>query len=233
LFEEIKEVEKIKIMVADDHPAFRDGLSRLLQEESDLEVVATPGDGEEAVELALKLKPRVIIMDISMPKLNGIEAAKQIKSILPETAILMVSAYSYQSYVLASLNAGAAGYLLKNTPLQELKKAIRLIYSGEGVFDMKVTGHLIRKLATDKAERKQDAETLHPRELEILTSTAKGMSNKEIASHLSISERTVQTHLVNIFRKMQVSSRTEAVLRGLRIGWLTLDDLPANPELSC
>jgi DNA-binding NarL/FixJ family response regulator len=228
LFEGIKEVEKIKIMVADDHPAFRDGLSRLLQEESDLEVVATPGDGEEAVELALKLKPKVIIMDISMPKLNGIEAAKQIKSTLPETAILMVSAYSYQSYVLAALNAGAAGYLLKNAPLQELKKAIRLIYSGEGVFDMKVTGHLIRKLASDKAEKKQDSGTLHPRELEILTSTAKGMSNKEIASQLSISERTVQTHLVNIFRKMQVSSRTEAVLRGLRIGWLTLDDLPAN-----
>lgn len=225
-------MRKIKIMIADDHPAFRDGLSRLLQEENDLEVVGTPGDGQEAVDLAFKLKPNVIIMDISMPKMNGIEAAKQIKTNIPETAILMVSAYSYQSYVMASLNAGAAGYLLKNSPLQELKKAIRLIFSGEGVFDMKVTGHLLRKLAAEKTEKHQDAEGLHARELEILTSTAKGMSNKEIASQLNISERTVQTHLVNIFRKMQVSSRTEAVLQGLKIGWLTLDDLPANPEVN-
>jgi len=223
-------METIKIMVVDDHPAFRDGLSRLLQEEADLEVVATPGDGEQAVELAVKLKPNVIVMDISMPKMNGIEAAKIIKANNPGIAILMVSAYSYQSYVLAALRAGAAGYLLKNAPLQELMKAIRMIYTGEGVFDMKVTGNLLRRLAEDKGERRKDVEELHPRELEVLTLAAKGSGNKEIAGELEISERTVQTHLVNIFRKLRVSSRTEAVLQGLRQGWLTLDDLPINPE---
>jgi two-component system, NarL family, response regulator LiaR len=223
-------MDKIKVMVVDDHPAFRDGLSRLLQEETDIEVVATPGDGEQAVDLSGKLKPNVIVMDISMPKMNGIEAAKLIKFNNPEIAILMISAFSYPSYVLAALRAGAAGYLLKNAPLQELIKAIRLVYSGEGVFDMKITGNLLRKLAGDKVEKYQDIEDLHPRELEILSSAAKGMGNKEIALSLSISERTVQTHLVNIFRKLKVSSRTEAVLQGLRQGWLTLDDLPNDQE---
>ncbi len=223
-------MDKIKVMVVDDHPAFRDGLSRLLQEENDLEVVATPGDGKEAVELAPKLKPDVIVMDISMPNMNGIEAAKIIKNEAPEIAILMVSAYSYPSYVLAALRAGAAGYLLKNAPLQELTKAIRLISAGEGVFDMKVTGNLLRRLAMDKTEKRKDIEELHPRELQILTLAAKGLGNKEIATQLEISERTVQTHLVNLFRKLRVSSRTEAVLQGLRQGWLTLDDLPGGQE---
>ncbi|MDD5701875.1 MAG: response regulator transcription factor [Dehalococcoidales bacterium] len=224
-------MDKIKIMVVDDHPAFRDGLSRLLQEESDLEVVATPEDGEQAVDVASKLKPNVIVMDISMPKMNGIEAARLIKADSPEIAILIVSAYSYQSYILAALKAGAAGYLLKNAPLHEIIKAIRMVSSGEGVFDMKVTGNLLRRLANDKTEKRRDVEELHPRELQILTLAAKGMGNKEIASNLEISERTVQTHLVNIFRKLRVSSRTEAVLQGLRQGWLTLDDLPSNEEV--
>ena len=225
-------MDKIKVMVVDDHPAFRDGLSRLLQEEQDIEVVATPGDGEEAISLADKLKPNVIVMDISMPKMNGIEATKQIKAIEPGIAILIVSAYSYQSYVLAALRAGAAGYLLKNAPLHELIRSIRLVNSGEGVFDMQITGNLLRRLAAEKGEKRKDIEELHPRELQILTYAAKGMGNKEIAGQLDISERTVQTHLVNIFRKLRVSSRTEAVLQGLKQGWLTLDDLPAGQETS-
>ena len=214
------------MMLADDHPAFRDGLSRLLCDEPDLEIVATSGDGEQVIELARKLKPNIIVMDISMPKLNGIETARQVKASCPEIAILMISAYSYPSYVLAALRAGASGYLLKNAPVPKLKKAIRLVSSGGGVFDMKATGNILRKLADNKVEKQKDLKELRPREMQVLTLVAKGLANKEIAKNLEISERTVQTHLVNIFRKLQVNSRTEAVLQGLKKGWMTLDDLP-------
>jgi two-component system, NarL family, response regulator LiaR len=215
-------------MIADDHPSFRDGLCRLLQDEPDLEIVATPGEGKEAVELAGKLKPNIIVMDISMPEMNGLDAAKQIKATTPEIAILMVSAYGYQSYVLAALRAGAAGYLLKNAPLHEIIKAIRMVSSGDAVFDMKITGALLQKMAGDKIEKHTDIEELHTREQQVLSLAAKGMGNKEIATNLGISERTVQTHLVNIFKKLKVGSRTEAVLRALKEGWLTLNDLPDN-----
>lgn len=223
-------MDKIKVLVADDHPTFREGLCRLLQDEKDLEVVASSGDGESAVEEAKKHLPDVAIIDISMPKLNGIDAAKQIKEVSPNTAILMVSAYSYPSYVLAALRGGAAGYLLKDTPLQEIINAIRMVHNGEAVFDLKATGKILRRLATDKVDKQKGAEELQPRELEVLNLAAKGVGNKEIASKLSISERTVQTHLVNIFRKLRVSSRTEAVLYALKEGWLTLEDLPEKEE---
>jgi DNA-binding NarL/FixJ family response regulator len=164
-----------------------------------------------------------------MPKLNGIEAAKQIKLASPMTAILMVSAYSYPSYVLAALRAGAAGYLLKNAPLHELISAVRLVHSGEGVFDLKATGKILRRLATDKVEKRKDLEDCIRVNFRYRPGF-KGVGNKEIANQLGISERTVQTHLVNIFRKLRVSSRTEAVLHALKEGWLTLDDLPNRDE---
>jgi len=223
-------MSKIRVMVADDHPTFRDGLSRLLSDETDLEIVANPGDGEQVVELAGKLKPHVIVMDINMPRLNGIEAARKIKADCPDIAIIMVSAYSYPSYVLAALRAGADGYLLKNSSITKLLRAIRLVFSGEGVFDMKATGSILRRLTNDKMEARKDLDELRPREMQVLTLAAKGLGNKEIAQNLEISERTVQTHMVNIFRKLQVNSRTEAVIQGLKKGWMTLDDLPANEE---
>jgi len=217
---------KIRVLIADDHPVFREGLCQLIEQEEDLECVARPADGEEAVRLAIELLPDVAIIDIAMPKLNGIEAASQIKAARPTIAILMVSAFGYESYILASLRAGAAGYLLKNAPLRELTNAIRSVHAGEAVFDFKATSKILRRLANDKGKERIDLEELQPRELEVLRLAGKGMSNKEIAGELVISERTVQTHLVNIFRKLDVGSRTEAVLHALREGWLTLDDLP-------
>jgi DNA-binding NarL/FixJ family response regulator len=219
-------VEKIRVLIADDHPAFREGLCQLLEHEEDLECVAEAADGEEAVRLAIELLPDVAIIDIAMPKLNGIEAAAQNKAARPAIAILMVSAFGYESYILASLRAGAAGYLLKNAPLRELTNAIRSVHAGEAVFDLKATSKILRRLVGDKGEERIELEELHPRELEVLRLIGKGMSNKEIARELVISERTVQTHLVNVFRKLDVGSRTEAVLHALREGWLTLDDLP-------
>jgi two-component system, NarL family, response regulator LiaR len=222
-------MEKIRVMVIDDHPAFREGLTRLLTEEADIEIIATLGDGQQALESAGSLKPDVAVMDISMPTLNGIEATRQIKEISPDTAVLMVSAYEYPSYVLASLRAGAVGYLTKNASFTKIIGAIRLIHAGDSVFDLTVTGKVLRHLASGKVEKKQDQE-LHPRELQVLDLAARGKGNKEIGNQLCISERTVQTHLVNIFRKLQVNSRTEAIIRALKEGWLVLDDLIAQEE---
>jgi DNA-binding NarL/FixJ family response regulator len=223
-------MEKIKVLVADKHPIFREGLCRLLEDENDLEAVGKAADGAEAVRLAKELLPDVAIIDVAMPGINGIEAATQIRATSPGTAILMMSAYGYESYMLASLRAGAAGYLLKNIPLRDLINAIRLVHAGEGVFDLKAASRILSRVAGDKGEEKRDLEGLRRRELEVLRLVAKGLGNKEIAAQLVISERTVQTHLVNIFRKLGVSSRTAAVFTALKEGWLTLDDLPSKEE---
>ncbi|MBI2869008.1 MAG: response regulator transcription factor [Chloroflexi bacterium] len=216
---------KIRVLVADDHPALREGLSRLLGDETDMEVVGVAGEGGETVRLARQSSPDVIIMDIAMPGLSGIEAAKQIKETSPDTAILMMTAYDYESYILASLRAGAAGYLLKDTSLRDVVNAVRMVFNGESVFALKATSKLLRRL-DPQGSQDRGTPDLQSRELEILRLAARGISNREIALKLEISERTVQTHLVNIFRKLKVGSRTEAVLRALRLGWLTAEDLP-------
>jgi len=216
---------RIRILIADDHPAFRDGLCRLLEDESDIQVVARASDGEEAIRLVKEFSPEVAVIDVAMPKLNGIEATKQIKACCPGTQVLIVSAHNIEAYMLAALRSGAAGYLLKTSPLAEIVNAIRLVHSGGGVFDLKAGSRMMSRLASQKGEGRS-GETLHARELEVLKLVAKGMGNKEVAKNLVISERTVHTHLINIFRKLDVGSRTEAVLYALREGWLALEDLP-------
>ena len=220
------DMKKIRVIVADDHPVFLEGLCYFLEGEADLEVIAKAADGAEAVEFAKDLIPDVVILDIAMPNLDGIEAAKQIKNACPNTAILMLSAYGYNSYILASLRAGAAGYLLKNTPINELISAIRLACAGEAVLDLKAVDKVLRYLAVEESGEKRDIEVLHHREREVIKQAAMGKSNKQIGDELCISERTVQTHMVNIFQKLRVGSRTEAVLRALKEGWISLDDLP-------
>jgi len=217
-------MNKITVMIVDDHPPFSQGLSRLLADEADLEVVANSSDGEEAVRLTTQLHPDVAIIDVAMPKMSGIEVARQIKAICPSTAILMLSAYDYESYLLHSLQAGARGYLLKTSPLRELISAVRLVHSGQVVFTSKAANGFLNRLAIDNGKERLGG--LHNRELQVLRLVAQGKANKEIATELVISDRTVQTHLVAIFRKLGVGSRTEAVARALREGWLTLDDLP-------
>lgn len=220
-------IAKIRLLIADDHPVFREGLSQLLEEESDLEVVAVAEDGQEAVSLAQECLPNVAILDVAMPKLNGIEATKQIKAACPNTAIIALSAYGYESYVLAAIGAGATAYLLKTEDLGELVDAIRVVHAGQTVLDPIAAHKLFSRLAyatgnlTPKAPHQ-----LNQRELEILRLVARGITNKQIAAELIISERTVQTHCVNIFKKLGVSSRTEAVLHVFKEGLITLDDLP-------
>jgi len=217
-------MEKIRVIIADNHPAFREGLCRLLSDEKEIEVVGQAGDGEEVVNLARELKPDVAIVDVAMPKMSGIEATKRIKESSPETAVLIVSAFNYQTYILASLRAGAAGYLTKDTPIRELVTAVRLAHAGDGIIDRSAANNIIRHLISDKNGKKGNLD-LYPREIEVLKLTARGMRNKEIARELNLSERTVQAHLSNIFSKLEVDSRTEAVLQALKEGWLDICDL--------
>ena len=217
---------KIRVLLAEDHVVVREGTRELLQREQDIKVVGEAGDGEEAVELTVKLRPDVVIMDIAMPRLNGIEATKQIKALYPAAAVLILTAYDNDQYIFALLDAGAAGYLLKNVRGRELVDAVRAVYAGESVLDPIVTRKVLDRFKFTMGKPSEGEEPLSQRELEILRLASKGMSNKAIASDLSLSVRTVQAHLGNIFNKLDVGSRTEAVLYGLRRGWFTLEDLP-------
>jgi DNA-binding NarL/FixJ family response regulator len=215
------------ILLADDHVLVRQGTRELLEHENDLLVVGEAGDGEEAVELAANLHPDVIIMDIAMPKMSGIEATRKIKSMQPDTAVLILSAYDDDQYVFALLEAGAAGYLLKDVPAQELIEAIRAVHAGESILHPAIARKVINRFASPRQDVTTgiEADQLSDRETEVLKLAAKGMTNMEIANELSLSVRTVQGHLSNIFSKMQVGSRTEAVIQALGKGWFTLEEI--------
>ncbi len=219
-------LDRIRIIIADDHVVVREGTRELLRNEVDMDVVGEAGDGEDAVRLVKELKPDVVIMDVAMPRLNGIEATKQIKAILPSTAVLVLTAYEYDQYVFALLEAGAAGYLLKDVPAQTVIEAVRAVHAGESVLHP-----VVARKALDRFVRVADKGVDHRvqlptgRELEVLRLAATGRSNKEIGSGLGLSVRTVQSHLCNVFNKLNVGSRTEAVIAGLKNGLLTLEDI--------
>ncbi len=220
-------MDKITILLADDHVLVREGTRELLEHEKDMTVVGEAGDGEEAVALTADLRPDVVIMDIAMPKLNGIEATKRIKDIHPDSAVLILSAYDDDQYVFALLEAGAAGYLLKDVPSHELVNAIRAVNGGESILHPTIARKVIDRFASPRGEETAGVgvDRLSGREMEVLELAAKGMTNMEIANELVLSVRTVQGHLSNIFSKMHVGSRTEAVIQALRMGWLTLGDI--------
>ena len=218
----------ITILLAEDHIIVREGTRELLQHQPDMDVVGEAGDGEEAVILAKQLKPDVIVMDIAMPRLNGIEATKQIKKFRPATAVLILTAYDTDQYIMALLEAGAAGYLLKSVRGNQLIDAIRAVYAGESVLQPSTTRRVIEQLKA-KASAEEEIPSFLPlsdREMEVLRLSAKGVSNKDIAETLFLSNRTVQSHLSNIFKKLAEASRTEAVLFGLKRGWFSMEDLP-------
>jgi DNA-binding NarL/FixJ family response regulator len=224
-------IKKIRIIIADDHAVVREGTRELLQKEVDLEVVGGAGNGEEAVSMVRELKPDVAILDIAMPKLNGIEATKQIKTMLPSTAVLILTAYEDDQYVFALLEAGAAGYLLKDVPSQKLIEAVRAVHDGESVLHPVIARKALDRFVriSDKT-RELQAQPLTDRETEVLRLAARGQSNRQIADELSLSMRTVQAHLRNVFNKLNVGSRTEAVISALKNGLLTFEDLTDSQD---
>jgi NarL family two-component system response regulator LiaR len=225
---EERAMSKIRVLLAEDHVVVREGTRELMRRERDMEIVGEAGDGQEATRLATELQPDVVLMDIAMPKLNGIEATKQIKARCPTSAVLILTAYDSDQYIFALLEAGAAGYLLKNVRGRELIEAIRAVHAGESVLHPVVTRRVIDRFKAARGEFGENgaAEPLTERELEVLQLASKGMTNKDIAKGLCLSVRTVQCHLGNIFSKLGVGSRTEAILHGLRRGWFSLEDMP-------
>ena len=220
---------KIRVILAEDHAVVRQGTKHLLDRYPDIEVIGEAGDGEEAVTLVKELKPDVAIMDVRMPRMSGIEATRRVKADFPEVAVLALTAHDDDEYVFALLESGANGYLLKTAEIEELVKAIRAVHAGQPALDPLITQKVVSQFMNGKslpdvmAQVGDEMDGLTSRELEVLRMVAQGLTNKEVAQQLFISDRTVQAHLSSIFSKLQVSSRTEAVMHAIRKGWITVD----------
>lgn len=214
-----KPKDKIRILLADDHHIVRAGIRQLLEGTKDLQVVAEAGDGEEAQALIQKHKPDVAVLDIQMPKASGIEVTRWVRANLPEVGVLILTAYNDDPYVMAVLQAGANGYVLKTGQADDLIQAVRDVNEGKSALDPSITQKLMSSIF--KGPEKKLIEPLTDRELGVLRLAAKGFTNKAIGVQLSISDRTVQGHLAHIFAKLQSNSRTEAVMRAVSLGLIS------------
>jgi DNA-binding NarL/FixJ family response regulator len=220
-------MDKIRIVIADDHDVVREGTRTLLEREDDMEVVGEARNGREAVRLIESLKPDVAVLDIAMPELSGIEVTRQIKPRFPSIAILILTIYDNDEYIFALLEAGAAGYLLKDVHGHEIVEAVRAVYSGESVLHPLIARKVIQRAITNPAKFVEDKPEIEfsYREIEVLKLAAKGLSNQDIARELSISIRTVQGHMNSIFNKLNVGSRTEAVFQSVKQGIISFNDI--------
>ncbi|HET8628877.1 MAG TPA: response regulator transcription factor [Thermomicrobiales bacterium] len=210
----------IRIMIADDHPVVREGLAAMLSREPDIEVVGEARDGQEAVERVEALHPDIVLMDLQMPRLDGVEAIRQIRARHADVQTIVLTTYGDDDSIFSGIEAGARGYLLKDAPRDELFRAVRAVARGESLLQPAVATRLLDRFARGKAAPTQ--ETLTERELDVLRLLARGAANKEIGAQLHISESTVKTHVANIFQKLGVTDRTEAVTVALTRGLLRL-----------
>ena len=230
----------IRVVLADDHAVVRKGIREFLEEEGDIAVVAEAADGAQAVSLVVEHRPDVAVLDVQMPGMGGIEATRQIKAQCPAVRVLILTAYDDDPYIFALLHAGANGYILKTADSAELVRALRAVHRGESALDPAVTHKVVQQLTTGRpsapppggdtgqaaAEPWSTAvmvEALTEREVEVLRLAAKGLTNKAIGHTLGISDRTVQGHLANVYGKLGVNSRTEAVTQALKQGWIVVE----------
>jgi NarL family two-component system response regulator LiaR len=207
--------DPVKVLIADDHAVVRQGLRTFLALHHDLEVVGEAGDGEEALRQVEVLLPDVVVIDLVMPKVDGIEAIRRIRAVSPSTRVLVLTSFLDDEKLFPAVKAGAAGYLLKDVEPSELAKAIRTVARGEALLHPAVAARMMEELARPRTPR---AEQLTERELEVLRLLARGLSNKAIALELHVSEKTVKTHVSNILAKLHLADRTQAALYAVREG---------------
>ncbi|HJX03155.1 MAG TPA: response regulator transcription factor [Dehalococcoidia bacterium] len=213
--------EQIRILIADDHPVVREGLTAMISGEDDFEVVGEATNGLEAVDKSLKIKPDVVLMDLRMPGLDGVEAIRQIAATDPNIKFIILTTFSDDEGIFRGIEVGARAYLLKDAPREQLFKAIRAVYRGESLIQPVIASKVLDRFA-ELSRQSQSPETLTEREVEVLNLVAKGSANKEIAASLNISNSTVKTHIASIFQKLGANDRTEAVTQAIRRGIIRL-----------
>jgi DNA-binding NarL/FixJ family response regulator len=210
----------IRVVIADDHNVVRAGIRELLSDEDDITVIGEARNGQEAVDLATALQPDVVVMDIAMPELTGVEATRQIRLVAPSVRVLVLTSYADDPYIYGLLDAGATGYILKTAESREIVRAVRATAAGQSAIDPVIAPRLIARLTQPAT----GSDTLTERELDVLRRAAHGLTNKQIGAALQISDRTVQNHLANIYAKLGVASRTEAVTAGVQRRLIRLDE---------
>jgi DNA-binding NarL/FixJ family response regulator len=218
----------IRVLLADDHKVVRAGIHTILEQAGDIEVVAEAEDGEEAKALIKKHLPDVAVLDIQMPKASGVEVTRWVRANLRGIGLLTLTAYDDTPYVMGILQAGANGYILKTASPEDLIQAVRDVYAGKSALDAAITQKVMAHLFDQQTV--STYQELTEREMDVLKLTAKGFTNKAIATQLNISDRTVQGHLAHIFDKLQASSRTEAVMRAVSLGWVSESSAEAPLE---
>ena len=214
-------VETITILVADDHTVVREGLAGMLAMQEDFAVVGEAGNGLEAVDRALELRPDVILMDLRMPELDGVEAIRRIRGKDSQVKVIVLTTFDSEDYIFRAIDSGATGYLLKDCTRDELFQAVRAAHRGENPLQPSVVTKVLRRL-TWLSHGRTDAEALSEREVEVVRLIAQGGANKEIAATLGISPGTARSHVANIFQKLEVRDRTEAVIKAAQKGIITL-----------
>jgi len=223
-------MERIKVLIADDHRVVREGLMAILKTKENIEVVGEAQDGQDAIQKVRTLEPDVILMDVSMPRMGGVEATRLIKREFPHIGIIALTMYDEQQYIFDLVRAGATGYLLKDSESSQIVEAIRAIHRGESLIHPSVASKILAEfsLLAQKKGKKPSWEDhdLTEREVTVLRLVADGKTNKEIANNLDLSEKTVKNHVRNIFHKLQVYDRTQAAILGIRKGIIDLEPRP-------